>query len=76
MSEEEVKTEVEAAMEAPAQEGPAAESVAPAPVDAKAEDLGNEHHYIVGEELEVKGLAYVVKEVKGVDLVLARKDFK
>lgn len=46
------------------------------PEKVKAADLPNEHSFLKGEELEVKGLKFLVKEVKGVDVVLARKDFK
>lgn len=68
----EEKKEENAAPEAKAAEA----KPAPAPKDAKPESLGNEHHFLVGDEVELKKLAFVVKEVKGVDLVLARKDFK
>ena len=38
--------------------------------------LGNEHYFLTGEVVEVKGMKYICKEVRGVELILARKDFK
>lgn len=55
---------------------PEVKEQAPKPKDAKEGELGNEHLFLAGEEVELKGLKFVCKEVRGVDLVLARKDFK
>jgi len=64
------KSEVEVAKAASKVAAPAN-----APKDSK-EELGNEHHFLVGDEAEIKGLKFLVKDIRGVDLILARKDFK
>ncbi len=73
---EEVQAEEAAAPEV-AEEAPKAEKkVGPKPLDEKKveKDESNMAHFSEGDEVEVKGLPMVVKEVRGVELVLKRKD--
>lgn len=48
------------------------------PLDEKKveKDNTNETHFAVGDEVKVKDLEFVVHQVKGLELVLKRKDFK
>lgn len=36
----------------------------------------NEEIFRVGEEVEVSKTKFIVKQIKGVDLILARKDYR
>lgn len=45
-------------------------------VENKKAPMANEQLFKVGSVVEVEETKFVVKEVKGVDLILARKDYK
>lgn len=36
----------------------------------------NSELFMVGKELELEGEKFLVKEIKGIDVVLSRKDYK
>lgn len=48
------------------------------PLDEKKveKDTTNEAHFMVGDEIKIKDLEFVVDKVGGLELVLKRKDFK
>ena len=61
------------------------EEVAPVTLSPKKEekkakepekDTTNVAFFKVGDEVKIKDLDFVVKEVLGIDLILARKDFR
>ena len=62
--------------EPPAEEPPAKKAEGKKPLDPKKieEDVSNMAHFKEGEEVELKGLKMVIKEVSGIGLVLKRKD--
>lgn len=42
----------------------------------KPSKVVNEHLFRKGDELELKGEVFVVKQIGGIDIILSRKDFK
>lgn len=70
---EEVKQKQKAPVEAPVQ---SAKAKKPLEEKKAVKDIANEAYFAVGDVVKVKDLDFVVHEVKAIDLILKRKDFK